>query len=456
MSLKTPSTLPEPDAFWRNYKPDAFLKLLRSGTGLGADSNANYPSWDDVRGQATPEGLTPEQRWFFTKLMRRQVYQTLPITDAKRAPFKYNVPAPAIELLHQIDRSTPGAVAGFEPINNSQTRATYLQKSLVEEAIRSGQLEGGLTPRRAAKDMILAGKEPADPTQRRIYNNYVALEKVREWKAEPLTSEKILELHAILTAGILDDPTAAGRFRRADERPAATETTGRAVHALPDAATLTERLRTLAEFANGAGGGEFMHPVIRATLVVFGLTHDQPFVDGNGRTARLLFYWVLAREGYALGEFVSISRVFRKARAQYLRALNDTVTDENDATYFVLYHLRIFARAIRELEEYLVRKSAEIRDVEERLSRSAHAGADLNKRQMDVLANALKEPTAEYTIEAHRRGHDTAYATARSDLLKLAELGLLEHRKRERSFVFVPMQDLHNKLPAAETAIRPH
>lgn len=452
MSSKSTALPPEPDAFWHSYKPDAFLKLLRSGMALGADSIANYPNWEDVRDEPVPEGLTPEQRWFFTKVMRRQSYQPLPFMDAKQVPFSYGVPAPAIELLHLIDRNTPGPVGAFDLISNPQTRDTYLQKSLIEEAIRSGQLEGGSTPRRAAKDLILAGREPSDQSQRRIFNNYLALVKIREWKGEPLTPDRILELHSILTKGTLENEDAAGRYRRADERIATSDGTGRPNHGLPDAATLPQRLQGLSDFANGSGTGEFMHPVIRATLVVFAITHDQPFADGNGRTARALFYWVMARQGYALGEFVSISRVFRKARAQYIRALNDSVSDENDATYFVLYHLRIFARAIRELEEYLQRKSSEIKDVQARLERSAMAGADVNKRQLDVLANALKEPNAEYTIEAHRRGHDTAYATARSDLLKLAELGLLEHRKRERSFVFVPMADLHNKLHKAGAA----
>ena len=49
--------------------------------------------------------------------------------------------------------------------------------------------------------------------------------------------------------------------------------------------------------------------VVRAILVHFWLAYDHPFVDGNGRTARALFYWVMAREGYWLCEYVSISRI---------------------------------------------------------------------------------------------------------------------------------------------------
>ncbi|MBC8088722.1 MAG: Fic family protein [Phycisphaerae bacterium] len=447
--MKIPASLPDMDSFSRTLRPDRLVELLRAGPRLGPGADANYSNWEETRAATEATGLDAEEQWFLAKLGRRQSYRALPLADATGRPFQYCVPAAAFELLHRIDRDTLATIPAFEPINNPGTRATYLQKSLVEEAIRSGQMDGGSTPRRTAKDMILGGRVPTDTAQRKVFNNHQALEKVREWKDEFLTPDRVLELHSILTTGTLDAADSVGRLRVADVAAALSERSRVPTHELPHATTLQQRLQVLCDFASAGSSGEFMHPVVRATLVMFALSHDAPFVDGNGRTARALFYWVMAREGYALCEYVSISRVFRKARAQYIRAFQDTLQDENDATYFVLYHLRIFTRAIRELQEYLERKTSEIRDVELRLAHSATPNASLNKRQLDVLANALKEPTALYTIEAHRRAHDTAYATSRSDLLQLAESGLLEHRKTGRSFVFVPPPDLQIKLPRA-------
>ena len=141
--------------------------------------------------------------------------------------------------------------------------------------------------------------------------------------------------------------------------------------------------------------------MVRAILVHFWLAYDHPFVDGNGRTARALFYWVMAREGYWLCEYVSISRILKKARVQYARAFLYTETDDNDATYFILYQLGVLTRAIRDLHAYLDRKAAEVREVEDLVRRSTALRAELNPRQLDLLTHALKHTNAEFTVEMY-------------------------------------------------------
>jgi Fic family protein len=154
----------------------------------------------------------------------------------------------------------------------------------------------------------------------------------------------------------------------------------------------------------------------------------------------------MAREGYWLCEYVSISRILKKARAQYARAFLYTETDDNDATYFILYQLGVLTRAIRDLHTFLDRKAAEIREVEDLVRGSRALRAELNSRQLDLLTHALKQVRAEYTVESHRRAHGVAYATARADLLALARRGLLEQRKRGRAFVFVAPEDLRARM----------
>lgn len=132
--------------------------------------------------------------------------------------------------------------------------------------------------------------------------------------------------------------------------------------------------------------------------------------------------------------------------AQYARAFLYTETDDNDATYFILYQLSVLTRAIRDLHTYLDRKAAEIRDVEDLVRRSATLRAELNSRQLDLLTHALKHPQMEYTVESHRRAHGIAYGTARTDLLMLAKRDLLEQRKRGRAFVFVAPIDLRARM----------
>jgi len=157
----------------------------------------------------------------------------------------------------------------------------------------------------------------------------------------------------------------------------------------PPAETLPARVAAMCDFANGGHDGPFIPPAIRAILVHFWLAYDHPFVDGNGRTARALFYWSMLRQGYWLTEFISISRVLNKARAQYARAFLYTETDNNDATYFILHQLRVVRRAIDDVFDYLRRKSKEVRDLESRLERRE----DLNTGRMPSSRMRSGTPT---------------------------------------------------------------
>ena len=134
-----------------------------------------------------------------------------------------------------------------------------------------------------------------------------------------MTPELILSLHQIVTGATLDDPNAEGRLRHASERISVMDATHTTVlHEPPAAKSLYVRLKRLCDFANQDEKSEpFVHPVIRAILLHFMLAYDHPFVDGNGRTARALFYWGMARAGYWLMEYISISSLIKEAPVQY-------------------------------------------------------------------------------------------------------------------------------------------
>ena len=117
-------------------------------------------------------------------------------------------------------------------------------------------------------------------------------------------------------------------------------------------------MQRLCDFANADEASlPFVHPVLRAILLHFMIGYDHPFADGNGRTARALFYWSMARSGYWLMEYTSISHILRKAPARYMRAYLHTETDKNDTTYFLLHQLQTIRQAIAALHDYVAKKS---------------------------------------------------------------------------------------------------
>ena len=176
------------------------------------------------------------------------------------------------------------------------------------------------------------------------------------------------------------------------------------------------------------------------------LAYDHPFVDGNGRTARALFYWAMARQGYWLMEYVSISSILRKKSAQYGRSLLYTETDDNDATYFIDHQLRVICEAIDSVLAWLECKQAEMRDADALLCASGPLADHLNHRQRALLVHAFKHPGYIYGIQGHRRSHGVTYETARTDLLELDRLGFMNKRKRGRVWVFQASRDLMDRI----------
>jgi Fic family protein len=268
---------------------------------------------------------------------------------------------------------------------------------------------------------------------------------MREEMGTNLSPDGVLELHRILTEGTLDDPTAAGRLQRPGEERVAVfdRDDGKPIHIPPPAEQLPERLRLLCEFANAGDEEErFVHPVVRAILLHFWLAYDHPFEDGNGRTARILFFWLMHARGYWLVEYLPISRLIRKAPARYARAFIETETDGGDTTYFLIHQLEVVERAIADLHLYLQRKIAEMRDVESLLLDDER----LNGRQLALLTDAVRHRDGSYSFESHAASHRVSHETARSDLRHLVDRGLLVQRRKGRKHLFEPAPDLPERL----------
>ncbi len=325
---------------------------------------------------------------------------------------------------------------------SKEVRDRYIIRSLMEEAITSSQLEGASTTRRVAKDMLLQGRKPRTKDERMIFNNFRAMELLRSRAQEPLSEAFLLELHEVLTEGTLE-PGEEGRLRRPDETITVQDIgDGQVLHVPPDARELPSRIKALCTFANESAGDAFIHPVVRAIVLHFALAYDHPFVDGNGRTARALFYWSMLRQGYWIAEFLSISRIIQKAPSQYGRAFLYTETDGNDLTYFLVHQLGVIRKATQDLYAYLDRKSKELQEVELLLK----AGENFNHRQRALLAHALRHPGAKYSIDPYRREHGVVYQTARQDLLNLEKAGYLKKTQVGRAFHFHAVPELERLL----------
>lgn len=431
-----------------NEDPAKVAEMMLGRWG-STDEKGRYLHWDKVRYLEPPAGFSSEEFWLALKLSRQTQYKPLPFFDKSNHDFfQYLVTDSMHEILHWLDQNASGSIRMHQPITNPSTRETYLVSSLMEEAINSSQIEGAATTREVAKEMLREGRRPKDNSEQMIANNYRAMQFVREISDESLSKEMIFELHRILTEGTLQDPEKAGRLRTASDKIHVIGADQKILHTPPDAHELEVRLGRLCDFANQKEGGKtFLHPLLKAIILHFMIGYDHPFVDGNGRTARALFYWYALRHGYWLLEFLSISAVIKEAPQQYVLAYLHTETDDIDVTYFLIHQLDTVKKAIERLHEYLARKAAETEDAEKLLDRTFLRGT-LNHRQLALLDHVLKHPGFLYTIEGHKNSHNISYQTARTDLLKLSseEVPLLRKRKQGNAFAFVAPVDLRKSL----------
>jgi Fic family protein len=401
-----------------------------------------YLHWDDLRHRTPPEGLTHEEWWLGLKFQRMTSAKDVPLLDTGGKRFGYSQPDPISESLHEIDMGAGGHIQMPPEITNQETRDRYYVSSLIEEAITSSQLEGAATTRAVAKEMLRTNRAPRDRSERMILNNFLTMKRIGEVKTEALSPDLVFEIHRIITEETLDDPSAAGRFRRADEDIRVWTPDDILLHRPPAADELGARMKAMCDFANGKTPETFVHPVVRAIILHFWLAYDHPFCDGNGRAARALFYWCMLRNGFWLFEFITISSILHRAPSQYARSFLHTESDGNDLTYFVVYQLEVIRRAIRELHEYVDRKARQLQTLEAEL----RGAAILNCRQKTLISHALRHPRYRYTIESHRTSHRVVYQTARADLLDLRDRGLLVASKLGRAWVFTPVEDLHARL----------
>lgn len=390
--------------------------------------NEKYAYWSEVKYQKLPSGITVQDLWHKIKLSRiinRQiVWQKYHITMTLTNQMQ--------RFCHNFDMSFGGSF-GSESIIPIESKEQYLISSLMEEAISSSQMEGASTTRKVAKEMLMKGISPRDKSQQMIFNNYNTIRFIVENKNTPLSTELLLKIHALMTNKTLDNPEDAGRFRTNDEVVVEDGITHEIVHTLPVYKEIPEFIETLCNFFNEEQRKTFIHPIIRGIIIHFMIAYMHPFVDGNGRTARALFYWYLLHKGYWLTEYLSISRIISRSKKSYERAFLYTEADQNDIGYFITYNLRIIDLAFQELQNYIKYKQKERKD------RNTFLRIDnINERQADIINLFYNDPQRIVTIKELENRFSVTATTAKSDiqgLLNKQILSEISFNKIKRGYI---------------------
>ncbi len=406
--LESPPSFNIDEALVRIHNPKIASKIK--------EFNNAYLYWDKVKYKKV-EDLSPDQVWNSIKLVRILNFKEIMFSNNS---FNYYTTDYIQKSLHQFDMHI-GGYMGAKSIIPENDKARYLVSSIMEEAISSSIMEGAATTRKKAKEMLRKEIKPKNKSDQMIVNNYHTINHIVNNKTDELTPEGLLNLHHLMCHKTLTNQAEEGAFRQSDDIYVINHSTSEVVHAPTKHQEINKLFQELCDFFNTDKEDDFIHPIVKGIIIHFMIGWLHPFTDGNGRTARALFYWYLLKKGYWLTEYLSISKIIQGSKNQYEKAYLYTEKDNLDLTYFITYHIEVMHKAFEALQKYIKEKQKENLQVASFLKL-----ANINERQAQILKMLNDEPDIVFSVKEIANRFSIANYTARTDLSNLVEIGYME------------------------------
>ncbi|WP_312836854.1 Fic family protein [Pantoea sp.] len=408
-----------PDVLPATLSAEQMLSLLKTHAAW----DERYLHFDELSRRVSERAMRNEL-WTALKLKRRS---TATLFNLAGQPVMLNVTAKMSATLSMVDRLT--WAQNGQP--SEEDAATYLISQLVmEEAISSSQLEGAATTSRVAMELLAVGRAPRNEDESMIMGNWRLMQHIVTMGDAPLTRADILAIHRIACADINNEKYRPGETRQNNEVFVAGRD-GEIVHRPPDYQRIEEMLDALCRETERLEE-QGMHPLLVACILHFAIGFIHPFNDGNGRTARGLFYHHLIRRGYTAFRYISISKLLKAAAIKYGMAYLYTETDEMDLTYFVQFQCETVMRAVNAFTAQI-----EVLHRERRLLTDyVEAHLSLAKGELDIMAIALNAPGSLLSAASVKTRLGISDNTSRSRLKNLTERGLLRPLKEGKGYVY--------------------
>ena len=377
--------------------------------------NDSYYYWSDVKYKRPPIEIDPVQLWACVIMSR--TLKKIDVWDKYGVSF--SVSNKMQRQCHDFDMNFGGSW-GDSTIIPTENKERYLISSLMEEAISSSQMEGASTTRKVAKEMLRKSISPRSRSEQMISNNYETIHFIVRNKNQELTPDLLLQIHALMTHKTLDNAEDEGRFRINDDVVVANDITHEVVHTPPSHTDIASFVDDLCKFFNTTERATFIHPIIKAIIIHFMIAYVHPFVDGNGRTGRALFYWYMLKQGYWLMEYMSVSRVIANSKKSYEKAYQYVESDGMDLGYFIIYNLKVLDKAFKQLQAYIKKKQDE-----KMLANTFLQLGNINERQAQIIRMYIDNPNEVLTVKDVQAKFLITPTTAKSDLIALVQRGLL-------------------------------
>lgn len=300
------------------------------------------------------------------------------------------------------------------------------QRALLLEAHHTTHIEGThLTIEQAER--LWAGEKVAEARPddvRELLNYRDAFNLVSEYLdgGEPITEGLMREIHKRLVEGVRGGSGGPGAYRTI-QNYVANSITGEIVYTPPPPVEVPLLMQELVAWLRTDTD---IHPVLVAGIAQFQLVHIHPFVDGNGRTSRLLSTLALYRSGYDFKRLFTISEFYDRDRRRFYRALQEVRERGMDLTGWLEFFVEGLATQLAEVKE-----RGEIAILSDVVAKEHR----LNERQAIAVRLLLDETAFDIrTLEAHLP--DVSRRTLQRDLAGLEAKGLLVREGETNNLIY--------------------
>lgn len=366
-----------------------------------------------------PVSMPISKVWPELQQARKEISEKLPLSAIDGSAFWWVLTDHIIEESEKVI-----ALARREIVFDRPEYEEAFREAVLDEAMYSSVIEGAFTTKKEAREFIHEGRSPKNKSEQMVKNTYEALTYVLEHIDESITEQTIFDIYALVTKDTLEADVPTNAYR--SESVFMQSSRGEIVHTAPEAEKVSGMMASLLEFITN----NELSPLIKACIAHFYFVYVHPFIDGNGRTARALSFMMLLQAGYDFFRYFSISGVIAEERSKYYKAIKDVEDDGYDMTYFIDYSIGMLARAVKKMEDRLVNKVV----MEERLNQLRASGA--NDRLLEGAEWLLKSPNHSVTIKAWEQKFGVVTETARQDLFKLEEAGIVKRKLVKRRYEF--------------------
>lgn len=309
---------------------------------------------------------------------------------------------------------------------SSEWVAKMQSQALILEAHHTTHIEGTqLTLEQSEqiwKGQHLEGVNPDDA--RELLNYRKAFDLVADYVGDgaPITEGLIREIHKCLVEGVRGNSAMPGDYRKTQNYVVNSKTKD-VIYTPPSALEVPLMMRELVEWANLE---KEIHPVLISGIAQFQLVHIHPFLDGNGRTARLLSTLCLYQRGYDFKKLFTISEYYDRNRTDYYQALQSVRENNMDLTGWLEYFLRGLSTQLQEVKT--LGKEVIEKDI---LIKKYH----LSKRQKLIIEYITKYGSI--TIkEFEKMCPDVTRRTLQRELKGLVNKGILKSSGSTSSMIY--------------------